>query len=238
MCSWSPRTELGASLGDCHCQVPIQFWLACDVPFCRNSRNIFQSQTFDGEYCFKIHSSLRFWEAFGNFGWPSTSPLTPNQIHFCRSHFCPCWVSSPVPTVPQTGGPRMPRPVSSHGRCWQAPWHANTSANLLEQTRVWLHGSQRKDHWLYSVMTCNDLSWSLPDPTGCSLPLRFRKMLNGIENPLVVFIGCCQGLIPHSVAKSWVLNAAFLEPTHCLKCLFFSFQKDIVMTWPIAASLC
>ena len=69
----------------------------------------------------------------------------------------------------------------------------------------------------YSVMTCNDLSWSLPDPTGCSLPRRFRKMLNGIENPLVVFIGCCQGLIPHSVAKSWVLNAAFLEPTHCLK---------------------
>lgn len=36
-------------------------------------------------------------------------------------------------------------------------------------------------------------------------------MLNGIENPLVVFIGCCQGLIPHSVAKSWVYNAAFLE---------------------------
>lgn len=74
---------------------------------------------------------------------------------------CPCWVSSPVPTVPQTGGPRMPHPLSSHGRCWQAPWHANTSANLLKQSQVdivWVHCSlrrKRKDHWLY-----NDLSWS------------------------------------------------------------------------------
>ena len=31
----------------------------------------------NAEYCFKIHCCLRFWEAFGNFEWPSMSLLTP-----------------------------------------------------------------------------------------------------------------------------------------------------------------